>query len=216
MPGKNFCLLCGSIKTDLYHADKNREYYLCDNCLLIFVPGKYFLSQKDEKARYDLHKNTHGNKGYVRFLSRLLFHIGKVAPKGGKGLDFGSGPEPVLARMFAEEGYSVSIYDIYYAADKSVLKEKYDFITAAEVIEHLGEPEKEMKILWNCLDNGGLLGIMTKFRPEEKEEFVYWNYKNDLTHVCFFSESSMKWLASELDADLSFPDRDITLMYKGK
>ncbi|MEN8153896.1 MAG: class I SAM-dependent methyltransferase [Acidobacteriota bacterium] len=211
---KYSCPLCGSLETEFYHEDRKREFYLCENCKLIFVPEKYFLSQKDEKARYDLHRNTPGNKGYVNFLSRLLFFMGKVVPKGSKGLDFGSGPEPVLARMFSEAGYPVSTYDLYYSSDTSVFKEKYDFITIAEVIEHLGKPEKEMKMLWNCLNKGGWLGIMTKFYPLAKVEFAYWSYKNDLTHVCFFSERSMNWLASELNAELNFADLDIILLNK--
>ena len=210
------CPLCGSSETDLYHADTKREYFQCENCGLIFVPEKYFLSQKEEKARYDLHKNTPDNKGYVNFLSRLVFHMNEVVFPGSSGLDFGSGPEPVLAKMFTAEGYPVVTYDAYYATDRSVLKKKYDFIPVAEVIEHLREPEKEMKMLWDCLNPGGWLGIMTKFLPEEKEEFVNWSYKNDLTHICFFSKTSLEWIASELCAELNFPALDIALMHKEK
>ncbi len=92
----------------------------------------------------------------------------------------------------------MTIFDYFYEPRLAALESKYDFITATEVVEHLREPKKEMERLWACLKQGGRLGIMTRLVDEQKG-FSEWHYKNDLTHVCFFSKATLIWLASEVE-----------------
>ncbi len=185
----------------------------CQVCSLVFVPPRQFLSPADEKKRYDLHQNSPEDPNYRRFLSRLFDPLHRCLAPGSNGLDFGSGPEPVLSGMFEEAGYSMTIYDHYYEQAPAALERQYDFITAAEVVEHLREPGKELERLWACLKRGGRLGIMTQ-PAVELDAFPRWHYKNDLTHVCFFSRSTFAWLAVQWDADLMFPERDVALFQK--
>ncbi len=132
---------------------------------------------------------------------------------GSRGLDFGSGPGPTLSVMFEEVGHSVEIYDHFYARDPCVLEKKYDFITATEVVEHLHNPRKELDRLWACLKPGGILGVMTKLVLDH-EAFARWHYKNDPTHICFFSRSTFEWLAAQWLAELTFANKDVILFYK--
>ena len=132
---------------------------------------------------------------------------------GNCGLDFGSGPGPTLSLMFEEAGYSVAVYDHYYAREPAVLERQYDFITATEVLEHLREPGRELDSLWGCLKPGGNLGVMTKFALDQ-ERFAQWHYKNDPTHVCFFSRATLDWLATEWQAELTFVDTDAAIFLK--
>lgn len=131
------------------------------------------------------------------------------------GLDFGSGPGPTLSSMFEEAGYTMTIYDHFYAREPAAFKKTYDFITATEVVEHLHDPLTELERLWACLKSGGILGIMTKLVLGRKE-FARWHYKNDLTHVCFFSRSTFRWLASKWHGQLEFTDKDIILIRKNR
>jgi len=213
---KTNCPLCKSSEIELFHSDRRTEFFKCEDCGLVFVPEKYYLSGEDEMSRYNLHENTHDNQGYLNFLNRIIDLISSLAIKGSRGLDFGSGPVPVLAELLAVKGYNISVYDIYYAPDRSVLNKKYDFITIVEVLEHLKDPEKELRKLWGCLSPGGVIGIMTKFLPEKKGEFYSWNYKNDPTHICFYSESVFKWISKRFDSKLVFPAKNIVLMFKAK
>ncbi|NIO11952.1 MAG: methyltransferase domain-containing protein, partial [Deltaproteobacteria bacterium] len=89
----------------------------------------------------------------------------------------------------------------------------YDFITATEVLEHLHEPGLELARLWAILKPGGHLGIMTRM-AEPEMEFSNWYYKNDPTHVCFYSRETFKWLASHWETDVEFPDNDVILFQK--
>ncbi len=99
------CPLCRCDKCSCIHRDRNREYFKCPECNLAFVPSEYHISLQEEKDRYDLHRNDPENKGYMDLLGKLFLPMKDRLKKGDRGLDFGSGPSPVLASMFREEGF---------------------------------------------------------------------------------------------------------------
>ncbi len=208
------CPLCRAANVSQpYHEDKHRDYCYCRSCHLVFVPPAQFLSAEEEKAQYDLHRNNPADQGYRRFLGRLFTPMRARLRPGSRGLDFGSGPGPTLSVMFEEIGHSMAIYDQFYARDSSVLERTYEFITATEVLEHLHHPRKELDRLWGLLEPGGSLGVMTKL-VRDPAAFARWHYKNDPTHVCFFSRSTFEWLAAEWRAVLTFADKDVMLFNK--
>ncbi|MCK5688960.1 methyltransferase, partial [Myxococcota bacterium] len=57
------------------------------------------------------------------------------------------------------------------------------------------------------------LGIMTKL-AQNKDVFSRWHYKNDLTHIAFFSNETMRWLATEWDAEVEIIGKDVILFRK--
>jgi hypothetical protein len=208
------CPLCGAIKKNiLFYKGKRRDYFQCLTCSLVFVDPDRFLSKKDEKTIYDLHQNSPDDKGYQKFLKRIIIPMQKGLARGSSGLDFGSGPGPVLAGMFKNAGFPMALYDRFYAPDLKVFEKPYDFITATEVVEHLHDPGKELDRLWTCLKPGGRMGIMTKL-VIDKKAFASWHYKRDLTHVCFFSKTTFEWLAHRFRADLIFAEKDVVLFFK--
>jgi hypothetical protein len=207
------CPLCRSDSVINYLSDPLRDYLQCQTCSLIFVPSTQFISAEKEKAEYDLHQNHPGDQGYRQFLSRMLNPIKEKLKPGDCGLDFGSGPGPTLSIMFEELGYPMKIYDHFYADDGYVLQQEYDFITATETIEHLYHPKTELERLWSILKPGGYLGIMTKL-VKDRETFSKWHYKNDLTHVCFFSQQTLMWLAERWQAQLEFIGADVIVFQK--
>ncbi|MGE4158547.1 MAG: class I SAM-dependent methyltransferase [Planctomycetota bacterium] len=115
-----------------------------------------------------------------------------------EGLDFGSGPGPVLAQLLAERGHRVALFDPHFAPDPAVLERRYDFVTCTEVVEHFREPGREWDKLMSLLKPGGWLGIMTKLADrwlESPELFATWFYIRDLTHLCFYSRRTIQYLA---------------------
>jgi methyltransferase family protein len=212
-PANSICPLCAEKDAREYCRSRERSFLRCDSCGLVFVPASQFLSPEHEKKRYDLHRNSPEDDGYRRFLRRIFVPLDACLAPGRAGLDFGCGPEPLLACMFREAGHSMTTYDSFYEPDPAVLEGMYDFITATEVLEHLREPRRELARLWSCLRPGGVLGIMT--RPVVgQDEFAAWHYKNDRTHICFFSPETFRWLATKWGAGLEFPESDIALFRK--
>ena len=135
-----------------------------------------------------------------------------LAPRS-TGLDFGAGPGPTLSVMLSEAGHRVRIYDPFYADHPEVFTQRYDFITATEVLEHLRRPGRELQRLWHCLKPGGVLGVMTKL-VRDRAAFARWHYISDPTHVCFFSTATFRWLADRWRSALTFADKDVILMVK--
>jgi hypothetical protein len=207
------CPLCCSSGTTHFARDAARDYTQCGACSLVFVPPAWHLALADEKARYDLHRNSPDDAGYRRFLNRVFLPLRERLAPGNRGLDFGSGPSPTLSRMFRDAGYPMAIYDRFYEPAPERLEERYDFITATEVVEHLREPMKDLDRLWNCLEPGGWLAIMTR-PPVDREAFPAWHYKNDRTHICFFPRETLSWLARKWNAGLLFIDKDVVLFHK--
>ncbi len=206
------CPLCLSSDCHPFYED-HRNYFRCRVCLLVFVLPHQFVSSSEEKSQYDLHQNSSEDPGYRKFLSRLFVPLSGALAQNSHGLDFGSGPGPTLSVMFEEKGHAMSLYDPFYAPDPDALQQDYDFISASEVVEHLHHPRQELDRLWSCLRPNGTLGIMTK-RVIDREAFSTWHYKNDPTHVCFFSLETFSWLAKLWNASFTAPDKDVVLFTK--
>jgi len=212
------CVLCGNSKSELIYRDdirfeSVRDYFLCKECKLIFVPPKQRLSAEEELSRYKMHENDPADPGYRKFLGRMFTPLIKKLPQNSYGLDFGSGPGPTLNLMFEEAGHTMRIYDPFFAKNPSVFDEEYDFITTTETAEHLHDPLMELDRLWNCLKPGGFLGVMTN-RWATVEKFKNWHYKNDDTHVIFFHEETLLWLQNRWNAKLEIYERDVVIFEK--
>lgn len=208
------CPLCHSEQYGVFVEDKNRCYFRCQQCALIFSDPEAQLSPEQEKAVYDQHQNNPDNMGYRQFLGRLATPLVERLPAGPlDGLDFGSGPGPTLSIMLDEMGYNMAIYDPYFAPDPSVLTRQYDFVTCTEAIEHFNQPTKEWGLLLSMIKPGGWLGLMTKLATDA-EAFTRWHYKNDPTHVSFFSRDTFRFLAQRDGLEVEFVGNDVILLRK--
>ena len=167
------------------------------------MPKIYQLSEGEEKSRYDTHNNDPKDVRYRQFLSQLSEPLLKKISDNSFGLDFGSGPGPTLSLMLENYGHKVALFDKFYSKDTSVFNRKYDFITATEVIEHLSNPMTEINRLIKCLNDGGYLAVMTQMLTS-KIDFSNWYYKNDPSHIGFFSKKTLSYLASKFDLEVEF------------
>ena len=201
MTTKITCPLCLSEKSFKFHQDDFRKYHHCINCRFVFVPFKYHLSASEEKERYDSHNNNPKDPRYRHFLSQLTEPLNDLISDGSLGLDFGCGPGPTLSVMLEEQGHSVELYDKYYANDHSVFDKEFDFITLTEVMEHLDDPIFELERLTSILKPKGVLAIMTQTLTKDVN-FKTWYYKNDPSHIGFFSQKSLEFLASHLELSM--------------
>jgi hypothetical protein len=207
------CPLCFSDKTSFYIRAENREYWSCKSCELIFVSKKHLLPKEEELKRYDLHENHIEDIKYRQFLYRAIQPILERVPLGKKGLDYGSGPSPVLATLFEIEGYKMDFYDPYYAHNIEIYNKTYDFISLTEVAEHFYKSGQEFKQLFSLLKKGGYLIVMTH-RTDNVSDFANWYYQKDATHVVFYNKKSFILLAEDQGVTLEFIDDRIVLFKK--
>ncbi len=211
------CPLCSFTRANYFFKDHLRRYFYCPECFFVFADPAARLSHTEEKAYYDLHENDPSDAGYIKFLSRfanpLVDTLKSMGKNTGEGLDFGTGSSSPLPKMLEQQGYFINVYDLHYANNPRVLQKKYDFITCTEVLEHLHKPSKELAMLLGLLSFGGILGIMTKMCFGQKE-FKTWHYKNDPTHVSFFSQKSFLFFAKKHKLGVNFFGNDVIFLRK--
>lgn len=204
------CPLCKHATSVEFHRDKRRSYQRCENCALVYVPHSEHVTPEAEKAIYDTHQNTVTDEGYLRFLSRTTEPLIARLDKPSDGLDFGCGPGPALNHLMERAGHNVALYDVFYYPNEAALKQQYDFVTCTEAIEHFCEPHKEWSLLVSLLKPGAYLAIMTKLVIDQ-ERFKTWHYKNDVTHVSFFSRETFNFLAQQAGLAIEFIGSDVIL-----
>lgn len=207
------CPLCFSKPIRRLTIVDTQTYRRCDVCHLTFLSSEFYLSPEDELARYLLHENNPEDCRYRKFLSRLTNHLMPKLQPGAKGLDFGSGPGPTLSVMLEEAGFLMDIYDPYFAPDTAPFEHRYDFITCTETVEHFHHPAKEFYQFDQLLRCGGWLGIMTEML-ESDTDFANWWYHREPTHVCFYKQETMVWIATHYGWKVEYPRKNVTLFYK--
>lgn len=204
------CPLCQSQDNKLHYTDPAREwpYFLCQSCDLVFVaPGKR-IPWEAEKKRYDEHNNTLEDPRYLEFIGTLVSVTKPYLKNGSIGLDFGCGVAAPVAHLLELEGFQMDRYDPYYFP-KDSWNATYDFILATEVIEHLYKPNQTIDFIRSKTKHDGLIGFKSTWHHKDID-FSKWFYRNDDTHVVFYSHKTLHWIAEKWKLKiLELTDREV-------
>lgn len=187
------CRLCAG-KLASFFSNTHGNWLCCTGCGCILRDESEWPDSADEKARYDLHRNNKDDYGYLKFIAPILQAAEKdFKPGTHEGLDYGSGPEPVLSEKLRDFGFNMNCYDPFYSPQPEVLEKEYDFITCCEVMEHFRNPRFEFERLAALLKPGGMLYCKTALY-ENTIAFADWYYKNDPTHLFFYTRSGLAYI----------------------
>ena len=206
-----YCPLCNSPAEETFGAN-GKTYHRCSHCGLVYMDENDHLHADDEKKRYSFHQNSIDDEGYVTFLGRVIEPAMEYISVGMKGLDYGCGPNPVLAQIIKGKGFECDFYDPYFFPQCN-FSAKYDFIFATECFEHFFNPSHELDKICTLLNNNGILGIMTEFLPQNTD-FADWYYKNDPTHVCFYDGKSIGYICSKYNFKELYNDKHRVIILK--
>lgn len=207
------CPLCASPDARPFEEIRAARYFRCPVCLLTFLAPELRLDAEAELAHYGTHENDPADARYRAFLDRLAAPLAERVAPGAEGLDFGSGPEPVLAMMMEERGFRVRAYDPFFHPDDDALRRTYDFIACSETAEHFFAPAAEFARLDAMLRPGGWLGVMTGLLTEDAA-FTGWRYARDPTHVSFYRPETMRWIAQRFGWTPHEVGRNVVLFEK--
>lgn len=191
----------------------HKDYYRCDTCLATFLLPSQQPGQDHEVAEYEKHNNDPKDSGYQKFLSKVTEPLYERLAAGAIGLDYGCGPGPALAEMMTSKGFTVALYDPFFQPDTQVLRHRYDFVTCTEVVEHFHQPAQEFAKLDQLLKSGAWLAIMTCWQTDD-EKFASWHYRRDPTHVVFYKEATLRYLANQYGWEMHSPQKNVALMKK--
>ncbi len=207
------CPVCETGILQPFREVSGKGYLRCGQCLATVMAPECRLTADEERAVYALHNNETEDVGYRRFLSKLSEPLSTKLTIGAQGLDFGCGPGPALASMMQRAGYEMALYDPFFHPTASALERQYDFVTCTEVVEHLYRPAEVFRQLDSLLKPGGWLGIMTCFQTDD-DRFDHWHYRRDPTHVVFYREQTLAWLANHYGWQFEVPRKDVALFHK--
>ena len=159
-------------------------------------------------SRYQLHENDPADDRYLEFLSLLttplLENLSFSAERKLSAIDYGSGPGPALQKLLPEQ-IEVTNYDPFFQPDSDVLHCQYDLVLCTETAEHFIRPADEFSRLLSLLRPGGLLGLMTLVFSDEGA-LKEWRYARDPTHVVFYREKTMHWIARKFGIAMIYAD----------
>lgn len=189
------CPLCNSAAT-LFCEKPKHLFYKWSNCEGIFRPKHTFLTAEKEKDHYEKHNNDVFDERYQAFVSPIVNAVLHDFSPEAKGLDFGSGTGPVIAKMLTDKDFQVQNYDLFFANDLALLKEKYDYVSCCEVMEHFHHPYQEFELLKSLLLPKGKLYCKTEVYTNQKP-FENWYYKDDFTHVFIYQPKTLEWIKNE-------------------
>lgn len=203
------CLLC--------HTDSNQfelDTFLCPECHLVFKNPETFNSTEKDFERYSTHNNDSLDQGYLDFLGRFVTPLKPFLPKKFNGLDFGCGPGPTLSMLLEAVGGSVENYDPLFFPDAHLLiPESYDVVTSTEVVEHFKTPRRDWETMIDLVKDNGVIAIMTLFYSPEID-FKKWWYKNDHTHIVFYQQKTLEYIANEFNLEILYNDNKSIIIFK--
>ncbi len=206
------CTLCESKNVKyLEVAGDQRNYYCCQSCYLIFVDPNHHIPVEREKDRYEFHKNSVADVGYVKFLNQVIQPSLSFLTKNMIGLDYGCGPNPTLAGLLAQHQLTCHNYDPLFGFNHPL--QAYDFLFATECVEHFRYPKDDFLKMDNLLKRKGVLSIMTD-HWQSLDQFATWYYKRDITHVSFYHQRTFAFICSQAGYELKYTDKQRVVVMK--
>lgn len=194
------CRLCNADAVRCY-ADQ-RIFFFCSCCGLIFTdcPLSTVEMEMHYQGQHDVEFDDTVYANRILDLARGFTSVSRI-------LDYGAGSGR-LAEAFRVMGYQVDCYEPMQdgSFDDTKYAYGYDLVLLNEVLEHVSDVLAIMDNLHNlCRLNGVLyIGTLTTDKiinnPEQFSDlFQKWWYKDDLTHVSFFCQSSFEYICSLTD-----------------
>jgi hypothetical protein len=201
------CHICKSSSNlfgDMLLLSKYRvKYFRCTACGFMQTENPYWLEEaySDAIALQDvgIMSRNELNASLTASLLSMLFPDVKGA------LDFGGG-HGVFVRMMRDRGYNFFWRDLFASNNfargfEYNPQERYDFLTAFEVLEHFVDPMSELEVLMANADN---VFVSTLTVPVPAPPLSDWWYyvPSSGQHVSFYTREALEFIAARFNRHL--------------
>jgi SAM-dependent methyltransferase len=197
------CRICRNPSYPVF--EDTRPFFACNVCGLIF--SDCIISPEAVEKHY---KDQHVNpfdwmkeaNGFVEWIKNAGFSVPLLSLSI---LDYGSG-SGLLTEALRKIGFKVDCYEpmVHGEFDFSNYSQSYDAIILNEVVEHLEDINQILDIVYKVLAADGIVIIKTLLTdqiindPENfKGLFTRWWYKDDPTHISFFSFLTIDYICHD-------------------
>jgi hypothetical protein len=219
--GRFTCPVCDSIMSPFAPGRVLRKYDVtyvrCPRCALITLPEPFWLDEAYEKAIAD------GDVGLLRrcrVLSTLTAAVVRAEGlRDGVFLDWAGG-YGTLTRMMRDKGLEFFHWDPY--ADNLFAQglaldpkgQRFDLVTAFEVVEHLKDPVVELA---ECAEITDRLLFTTELQPEGLRPGDEWWYfaPESGQHIAFHTPTSLRLLGERLGYRVTSNGDQYHLFHRG-
>ncbi len=227
------CPFCENINL-IEEIIANKRYFQClqDGCGGFFVHSDSFNTHAEQKKRYLLHTNTLEKKeesnGYRLYLEKFISIVLDYEKNSERGtnihalFDYGSGPYPALVMILKEynmkfvfkNDVQVKHWDPFFYPNGDFFEHGADIVFCLEVIEHFENASEGFEGLAKACAPGGLIAIQTQLAPKSFDEFKRWWYKDDFTHVSFYTLNSIEECAKRVGLVLESEKNGVVFLRK--
>ena len=185
------------------------SYYQCRNCKFIQTDEPFWLDEAYKSAINSSDTGLVSRGAQFGEMITVLLRLSRINRKG-KFLDFGAG-HGLFVRIMRDNGfnfywsdqYCENIYaKMFQASDLPAYEQKYDAITAFEVMEHLVKPNEELEHLLSLSDT---VIFSTELSNRAKGSIEDWWYLGlgHGQHIAIFHIETLKYLAKKYNLHLS-------------
>ena len=194
-----------------------RRIFRCvppSGCGGFFVSRECFLSVQKQKERYLLHDNSLANAGYRSFLkdfadTALNQSRALLGAPPATIFDYGCGNGALIELLQTNKkdfllpaDTEIRGWDPLFAPAAQPFPGGADLVLCLEVAEHFENPAEGFAGLSRACKRGGVLAVRTLFAPETEREFKSWWYKEDPTHVSFYTQKALTLCAKDAGFEL--------------
>ncbi|MEW6184554.1 MAG: class I SAM-dependent methyltransferase [Thermodesulfobacteriota bacterium] len=202
------CRLCGHPAIQVYEDD--RPFFACNICGLIFSDC-LISTEAAEKHYQDQYKNAFDwDKEALAFVAMINQCKHSPEPSSLSVLDYGSGggflTEALRRKGFTVDGYEPMIHGEF---EEGKYSRNYDVVILNEVLEHLPDINKTFDLIYDLVAPQGIMilkTLLTDSLINDPEHFLQlfkaWWYKDDPTHISFFSSLTFEFLCRDRGRNL--------------
>lgn len=200
------CPICGKnahSKFKINDEKSKREYFECEFCRFLFQKDKKDMNKRLYKDNIDWDKDDPGFKKRTKMIKGLMEKI--IKEKDKKILDYGCGTG-LLVSLLKKDGYNIVGFDPYIkdkSTERGLFKKiddlplkKFDYLVVVETIEHLKEPQRDIKEILSLVEENGFFIFTTQFYIPGKHK-IDWQYIKQPAHLSIFTLKAVEILAKQ-------------------
>lgn len=213
------CLICHHDTHFLFQKQilkkYNISYFKCNHCGLVQTEPPYWLEEAYHSAitalDLGLIKRNIGYSAVATCCIELFFN------KKRKFVDFAGG-YGMLVRMMRDKGYHFyreepfceNLFAKGFDTKDISTNEKFELMTAFEVMEHLENPTETLDKMLQYTDN---ILFSTSLYDGDKHDMQNWDYLSLETgqHIVFYTKKSLEILAKQKNLNFHSNGRDMHL-----